>query len=552
MALTILKAPQFLAPVRDPVWLELQATGYQVTPPVYAVFTIAFVQDPEEDMFFKLVFGGYSLTFTFVDATPDESGLQVRIGADIAATTTNLATALQLNHAVFTTFHVTQDGYTITLTARQPGLLEMGFSNTSPVTISFITVTTGVDAEYAPSYAAYHQLWVEQEWGTGIYTPLPANFGRPDPQFRIRWDISSQLKPYLQYQWPAVRQNTAMVLRGLQRKYQIARWEAFGEPPEAKRLATTGPYRALLAGSAHNEHIWFSGFITKMRDSASLNPFMTYRGRGGRHEVTADQEHYIAWLRRPVKVAEQNVYVTFTVYYTDGTSQTANKHTDADASGWEQDDVKLFPSGFNVMGLHLLDTTRIPAYYTMVVVSHTNTPLSETHTWHLVDPDANQLYIEFVSSFGVVESMRATGAWTINTTTDHTQVRRSLVVTGGVVPSVELSRSVQHPNGATRTIKLHTGLMDLQEFNALLDVLHSPEHRLAGRGAYRHPLVLIGAEHITRSMGTETEHLHGMELEFQMGDAEMAWSNLLVLSTDPEDPVFGDWNGDDDDVEEDT
>jgi hypothetical protein len=325
----------------------------------------------------------------------------------------------------------------LVLTRRTTGLTAVAFSNTVPVTISFNEVSPGSDGVYAENYTANHQVWVEKVWNSGVYDPLPAHFGYPDDEELTRWDIRGQLKPYVGYDWPAYAQASAVIQRAWQRRFYVERYESYGDPPVPKLVQRGNICRAIYAGSRNLEHNVFSELITLMRADNVLNPFMTYRGRGGKHEVTETQQHYQGWLRRPVKVNTQQLYVRFTVYYTDNTTATAQMHADTNSSGWQQDDVILYPTGYRINGLDLLQPTKVPWKYTVQVFDHTNAAVSEVHTWHLADADSNEQYIEYVSSWGVVESLRTVGGWSVGIEGDLEPVKQMLTVVDGARPSSE-------------------------------------------------------------------------------------------------------------------
>ena len=77
--------------------------------------------------------------------------------------------------------------------------------------------------------------------------------------------------------------------------------------------------------------------------------------------------------------------------------------------------------------------------------------------------------------------------------------------------------------------------MDKDELLAVVDILLSPEQRRVDleRGE-REPLVLVAAEQVMERRGSEDEHLYALNLEFLLGDAEMAWSAMELLPEQPE------------------
>jgi|GEM_PF-4057081 hypothetical protein len=530
MALTALTYPVEFTPVRDPVWIEYLCGGYEANAPTTASYKLFLTSNPANGYTFELSVNGDTQTFTFVTPPADDSGLQVPIGASSSVTRTNLLAALQGNHAIDQAFALTVDvDDNIVLTARAPGEMTMGFLNTTPVSLSWTVVSNGSDGEYNANYTANHQVWIELVWGSGVFVPLPSHFGLPDSEQRTRWDIRSQLRPYVGYDWPILGSAAASLQRTLQRKFYVAHWESYGDPPAPRLVSRGAVRRAYYAGSRKLERDLLPNLITQFR-AGSPSQFMTYRGRSARHEVSANQQHHLAWLRRLPKVTDQQLYMKFTVYYTDNTTDTTTRHTDVNASGWEKDDVKLFPCGFETLALDDLQPTKIPWKYTAEVMSHTDTALSEVHTFHLVDGDSNERHLEYVSSLGVIESIRTVGEWSEGMEAELEPVKRMLTVVNAVKPSLQLSNTVHHLSGAQRKFRVSTGFMQKNELLAIADVLVSPEWRLVHHDrATREPLQLVGGEQRLLLQGHPDEHLYALNLEFLAGDAEMAWSNAVAV-----------------------
>lgn len=541
MPLVNITALPAIVPVRDPAWFEVSCLGYLVDPPQQAVHAMGFVQSPSPGMSFSLVVNNVDVTFTFVNGPVDDSGTQVALANSMAQLTTNLLTALRANHHIDLLFDVSEQGGYIELRAREPGHLPMLFVNSLPVTLFFNTVTPGSDGQFAPNYSANIQVWVEHDWMSEVFTPLPPMQNVPDLLYNTRWDLRSFLRTVVSYDWPAFAQGTPTAQRRLQRRFYVTRWEQHGEPPTPQRVHRTPVRRAWYAGSRHIEHNVFHQVFGLLASTAVKNPFLTYRGRSGRHEVSIDQQTYLGYYRRTTKVPGQQLYMLATVHYTDGTISSQVTWTDDDNSDFEQGDVILFPTGFTRLGLHILEPTRTPMHYTMQVHTHIDQALSEPYVFTVVPTDANERHIEYINSLGVVESLRCSAAWSEQMSTNHQEVNRLLTVMRTVRPSEQLSQRMHLLTGNDHTLKVSTGFMDRGELNAVLDVLFSPEWRLVlPERRTRAPLQLVDAEHIVRQQGGPEENLHALELEFRIGDPEMAWSDRISMPKLPiviEDPT---------------
>lgn len=526
--------------MRDPVWLELACNGYRTSAPTTASYTITCATNPSAGYSFTLALPTGDLVFTFVSGTPDATGLQVELGVNVAATNANLYDALRANWFVDQLFLITTASGTHTLTARTPGEVIVGFTNTIPVAMSWTTVSPGADAVYATNYNAMVQVWVEEVYGSNSYTKLPEVMLSPDKvDRRAKQDLHTLLKNKTGYDWPAFGTTALTVLDKLIRRYYYTYYEQLGDPPVAEKLARSPLKNAWYAGSRQiernrMENIWS---MIRRSDSGWLSPFLTYRGRAGAHEVSPVQDHYIAWYRRVAKTPGTQIKLLATVYYDDDTNDTDEIWVDTNGSGYNQWRVGQFPVGFERMGLDALQPTKTPTHYTVQVLSAADAALSEIHTFVLVDEDVNEIYVEFVNSLGVTESLRCKGSWVHGMTPAHSTVTRLRTPDNGSTPSEQESNAIALLDGAQERLQVSTGYMDRGELNALMDVLLSPEWRWVDNvRSTRHPLRLVGAEEVMRVQGEATEHLYAMNLEFLVCDPEMAWSDRFNMPTMPTEP----------------
>lgn len=529
MALLLTLDTPDIAGVRNDLWFELQSTGYRTSAATAASFTLAVIQDPSNGDTFTLVLDDVTLAFEFVSSSPDDSGLQVQIGADTDETVDNLVVALRTNYYIDQLFVVTESAGTITLTAREAGLIEAGFTNTSPPALAWNTVSTGSDAVYADNYTANVQVWLEETWGSGTFSALPGWTGTPDENLRLRWNLSGLLLPYLGWDWPAYGTQSMLVLDKLHRRYYLTRWEQYGDPPSPRQISRGYIRTAWHAGSRQIERNDLPDIWSAVRRSDMLNPFLTYRGRDARHEVSSGQDHYIAWFRRQSKFNGQQFDLFCTVHYSDASTQTTTLWTDTNGSGLAQWRVAEFPVGFERMGLDALDPDKVPVKYTVVVRDASDVVRTETHTFWLVDTDANEVHVEYINSLGVLESLRCTGEWSLGLAPEHSEARRVLESINAVLPSEQESKAVQFLTGAPKTRRVFTGWMPRGEFMAVVaDLLVSPALRVVDHERdTRSPERIVGSEVVIDKKGQEDEWLYGANLELLAEDAEMAWSDRL-------------------------
>jgi hypothetical protein len=541
MSLVLVQDLPAIIPVRNPAWLEVLCDSYQASAPTKAEYIIGLLSNPVAGYEFKLFMpGGEELVFTYVTGTPDDSGTQVQRGGSDAATLANLLTALQGNWYVDQLFTVTNETTHLELVARQAGVTVMSFQNTSPATMSFASAGPGTDGSFAPAYTGVVQPYVERTWGSGEYVALPAFENTPDTDRRTRWDLSTLLKPEVTYNWPTYGTTTLQLQRNLQRRVYITRYEQFGDPP-APQIVKRGAVKKLwYGGSRQLEHNVFTSFFQMVESTALLTPWLTYRGRSGRHEVSAPQQHYLAWYRNVTKVSGQQIYVKAVVTYADASTETTNVWVDTNGSDYQLGDVALFPAGFDLLGLDGLSAEE-PVSYTLQVFNPSDVALSQAHTFHLVDADYNELHIEYVNSLGVVESLRCTGSWAVGNKTQHDLVQRLRVLVDGTPPSREGSDRSALLRGNQRTLQVSSGNMDAGELQAVLDVLYSPEWRLLDHAREtREALTLVEAEVVEVKRGVDDEHLYALNLKYLIGDDEMAWSDRTLMpdvpDEEPEEP----------------
>jgi hypothetical protein len=153
------------------------------------------------------------------------------------------------------------------------------------------------------------------------------------------------------------------------------------------------------------------------------------------------------------------------------------------------------------------------------------------HTFWLVDPDANELHLEFVNSLGVVESMRCVGSWEQALDAQYEDLVTLREADNGNLPPSTGADTRPLLLGVTATLQVSTGYVDEKEHFALLDILSSPEVRLVDHLNDRKlPVRLVPGTHSLRRKGPDVnEHLYALNLALVEGDTEMAWGDRALL-----------------------
>lgn len=537
MATTVNSQPYTLTAARDEAWIEVNGEGYATTPPTahLVVFLAVYPNQPSAgDTISFTVPDGRTTVLTAVSGTPDDSGTQYQIGTDTEATFTNLLDCYRRNHLLNSLYQVTDVAtYTARLTSRTAG-----YGNLIPVItgsswLVMIGYYSGSNGDRKPNYRVGMAVFVERLWGSDVFVREPELSLSLDDAQRAKVDIAPFLLPHLQEAtWPPLVGTAVVRSLSIQRRYYVAHWERYGTPPRDRAIAKTGVKYALLAGTRQVEHLGWQALSARLvtGGDGGLAPWMTYRGRGGRHEVTTTQRHYLGWRCWFARVDGESLTLRARVFYTDGTN-TVNNTSVTSGTGTndlQQHEVGQWPTGWTQLGLDAWSAGRIPVKYTVWITNASGTPVSEAHTFWLVEPDANERYLEFVNSLGVVESMRCIGRWVETLASTYTALTLPLPLSASHPhPSSEQAMNTQRTAGAQNTMDVHTGFADAAEHHALMDVAFSPDVRLVDAiHATRVPVRLAPGSHELRTVGEDGEHLYSLNLKLQVGDPEMAWSNI--------------------------
>jgi len=538
--MTIRYALNRIIGARNPSWLEVHCGNSITTPATTAVTDLVFILNPTagNKLALQLPDGG-TVELEAVAGAPDSSGTQYTISGVSGETLQNLVATCNINLQVMEHYAVTFAGGNARFTARRPGA-------NAPVVIflaaawgTTVVVTAGAAAVVPTGYQAGLRIWVEEVWGSGTYTLLRDLVYTLDALRNFREDVATLLLPYVGYTWLPYNNDDVHRTTSLQRRFYVDRWEAWGDPltPRAVVSGVGDKKKAWYAGTRNGQQYLYWIRLVDRIDIATVGasvqtPWLTYRGKNGRHEVSANQQHNLAWYQR---VADGALVQRVVVHYKDATTDTA-EFTDSTVL---QGEIGHWPTGFDTLALGALQPSKEPYKYT-VQLFRGSIAVSEMHTFHLAERDANELHIEFISSLGAQESMRCVAAWSQDAKAEHREVRKVLAPRDGWAPESYQSAAGSLLEGVQHTLTADTGWIDAGERDALLDVLHSPAIRLVlhSTGNYL-PLRLLGSEQTAGQHGTPNEHLHRLQFQFQLHDADMAHSALPLYPgwiLDPESP----------------
>lgn len=540
MALEQLHLLPPIAPVRDELWYQVRCGGWHTTEPVRDQYTLVLTDEPAPGTGFRLIIEGIAVEFLWT-IEPDQSGTQILLMGYPDDTQGYLTQALRANWLVSQHFEVTEAGGTTTLVARRNGAVHVVFDHIGTPAHTWTHTVEGNDEGVTPNYNAALQVWVEEQWMSGIYTALPPMVCLPDANGMASWNLRGMLLPHVNegYAWPGMATPLAVKCPGLLRRYRVDRYEMLGDPPVPQRLDPVPgplvgdvpqPFVAWFAGSRNAEETRILDFFAAIANTSAPSPWLTWRGLAGRHEVTPTQQHYLSYYRNRPREDEVPVVLNILVTYHDGTTAAHTMPVDNHIA-WNLGEVVTIPVGYTTLDeLPPLEAGRTPVRY-RVHLTLGGTIISQYHDFHLVLPDANDLYIEYVNSLGVVESLRGSGSWELGIEGQHTAIIRERARASGYLTQPERGATSHHQHSLRRTIKWTSGLMEYGEFNTCLDVLFSPEHRQVDMArSRRHQLLLVGGSHVVHVQGDPAqENLHALNLEFVLGDTEHAWSDVMHL-----------------------
>lgn len=549
MPLSVVTAPPLLSPCRNAVWVEYGCNSYrQGTAPNNAGFLIERLFTPPVGHTITITLpSGEKAVFRAVAGPPDDSGEQYTIGSLVA-----LANAMN-SHVAFSALYVavvTSSSPQIWISGRWPWvMIPSAVNSEGGDAYAFASIQPNADYIYAENYSVRSTVWVEREWMTDKWEPLPTGEHFPGADLRTRENVAQLLLPSLGYDWPAYGLATPMRTLAPIRRYRVQAWERYGTPPTDHVAQSTANAYAWYAGQRHRDTPTQLYWATTLYNTSHPSPWLTYRGREGKQEVGANQQHVLGWLRNRTRLAGITMRLAITIAYTDGTTATTYGATDSSIA-WEKGEIALFPCGFDTLGLASLQPLKTAYKYTVQLVEQSGgvaSAVAEPHTFWLATPDHSELHLEYINSFGVVESLRCTGSWEQGLAIKYQDIMRGREMVGGVMPPAATSDARQLLVSATNTLQISTGFRDEAEHNAQCDIFFSPEVRLVDHIGRRHLPVLIadGSHAVSRRGADEEENLYALNMQLTVGDAEQAWGDRVTmpLTTVPGEEAGGETPG---------
>lgn len=545
MAISYVKLPPTLSPVRNDVWMEVDCGAYRTgSTSIGLVFLDRIASPPAGHLIKMLLPSGESIRFEAVPGSPDDSGEQYTIGSVL-----QLANAMNTNPAFSALYiaKVVTGQPSLVIGGRWPSVALPVISFAGGAAYQLSNAQGNADYSYAANYSVRYTVWLERDWLSDRWEPLPTGERFPGPDLHARINVAPMLRTYVAYDWPFYGQAVPTRSLAPQRRYRVQVWERYGTPPSNRTAKTTTERVAWYAGQRNRDTPHQEDLTPLLQSGAQPSPWLTYRGRSGRHEVGAAQQHVLGWYRN-IAPAAGTIQLQATVHYTDGSTASTIATTEA-SMVWGFREIALWPCGFDTLNLQALQPTKVPRKYTVQLMNQPNggaaSAVSAPHTFHLAAPDVTELHLEYVNSFGVVESLRCTGSWEEALDAKYTGIQRLREVAGGAAPPAATSNARQLLQSATNTLQLSTGFRDQGEHFAQMDLFLSPELRLVDHAHRRQLPVLLadGSHSLARRGADENEHIYALNLKLIVGDAETAWGDRALLPATPAGPTGGEPGG---------
>jgi hypothetical protein len=539
MAVTATFTPPTLSPVRSPLWVRVESDSY--APPsgstVRATFTITFnttVSSGDE----VAITTGWGEVVLLCSASGEQDGLHFAEGASVLLAATAFLNGCLSNWTLTTYYSITRSGAVVTFVARAAGvkynLQDVSFSPGGLIDVD--ELVAGVDGSFAENYSIVIRPWVGD--GSGEFKPLGEIQCVPDEYNSINYDLSRMLRggfalfngEELRPDWPAFNTGADVTLHTKStRPYYLEYYARFGTPAVtqgAQRIGSpASPKYAWLAGYERADYSAFTSFRNRVEGLLGApHSFLTWRNRKDRRSVTAGEQHYLGWYHWPMDAlaAAFQVQAKLTHTLPNGTDPQVTAWTDR--YEFAHTDIPRGRIGSLAVGYGqlnmaaLLPIGRIPKCYTVRVNEAETGPKSEEITFYLAPDNHNQVFLQFCSSLGVVESVRTRGSWVRSLTPEHEELMRPLRI--GDLSNTASGGLFSDPLGGQPILKVNIGGHRLSEHEALLDILGSVEVRQVDYTNSRYlPLRMVkGEEQIIAQRGTEDEHIRMISLTFACDD----------------------------------
>lgn len=532
--------PHQLSAVRSPVWLRITATEI-VSTATTASFVLKFTSATSvgQSVLFALGVGEVEM----ICGTLVQDGIKYKAGATAAQAAAFFADGCRENWTLTTYYTITVAAEVVTFTARSPGSI-YSCSSVTPSVAGFVTTasnTGGTDGTPTPNYGIVARLWVADD--NNVFRPVAELQGTPDTaEGIVDFELSEILRGAwrmfkgldLEPDWPLPMTLQSYIHTRSFRPYYVEYWERSGATPAEHGVVRIGsessPLFAWLAGWDRYHYFPFRALVDQVSDEdGPPHPFLTYRGRQGRRFVTTDEKIFLPWYHWPMMATP--VKYTLEARLTHMLPNGSGIATTAWTERFTVDRVPDAPrgriislaSGYDQLDLGtLLPVGRVPYSYEVRFsdVASATGPKSEELTFYIAPNDHNEVVLNFWSSLGGVESVRATGEWISSRKAMHEQLRKDLLVDD--LSWSERGGELAEPLPGQQWLKVVISSPNAHEHKCILDILGSPSIMLIdssiGTARYRPVRIVESDESVIEQRGNQVEHVRQLTLTLAVDD----------------------------------
>ena len=421
MSLTVISEPGVIAYSKNPIEWHLRSANYVTTQPVAGVYEMVFTTKLTTiGSALTLSWNGNSVTF-FVDTTTDANGYllpddipSTTVGQYCEALADTWFTAQYLLQKDFIIEYVATN--TVRFTAREAGT-ELALTYTTDIPSGeavFSTATTPVGLDVLDNYAVIMDVEVEETYGSGTFTRIGTLHATPtlyDDAGTLKGDakldVQELIDGFLQTREdaPNPASATAFAADNTNLMYRVVYAERYSINSSFVTVyRTQSDNKRVLKGGLNYQDVANVGDLDTNYFSAALKPFNTFQPFT--KEVTANELHWIYWCT-PHQLTGIDQYRTFfTVYYTDGTTDTSAP----DLTTQDKYETYAYAVGFEQRSLDTLQPAKIPYKYTLQIsIQGTATTDTVVQTFWLVDETRQDKQFLFENGVQGWDTLRCNG-----------------------------------------------------------------------------------------------------------------------------------------------
>lgn len=532
MAVTIVSEPGLLSFSKNPVEFHLRTDEWVNLQPVAGVYEMQFTT--------KLTTIGSSLTLSwngntvqfFVESTTTPTGYN--LPQDITSTT--LAQYVEaLADTWFDAQYLLQKDFiieyvatdTIRFTAREAGTeLALTYSTTIPSGHAvFSTATTPIALGTLDDYAIIMDVEVEEVYGSGNFTRIGTLHGTPvlyDDSGTLKGDVKFNVAELLdgalqdKEDSPDVASSTAFIAdnTNLQWRAIWAQRYTVGSEVVITKRTQSDDKRVLKGGLAYLDVPALPDLETNYFGAAS-KPLNTWIP--STKEVTAEEKHWLYFLTEYNLTGLEKFRSTFTVYYTDGTTDTAGLDDVTAQNQWE---TYAYAVGFNQRGLDTLQPSKTAYKYTVQIIVLPSVPHETiTQTFWLVDQTQQDKHFLFENSAQGWDNLRTNGACRAITNISKTEAANMVEAGYAATDAVVKQRTESHSD----TFEVFTGFKPRAELEHMRDFLRTERCYEVVNGE-KIPVVIDGGSFEMER--TETgNYAYGLKFRYRHAFVNKGYSN---------------------------